>query len=107
MTPKDYLNLVVEPNFAAFAKDQGDARLAYNAVHSIDALAAHVFYWCHTHATQEVAGLRDDDAYRREVKKDRANLALLHDMAKALKHVELNRNSRVMTAQEVAPRPFG
>jgi hypothetical protein len=40
------------------------------------------------------------------VSRNRANVALIHDVAKALKHGELTGKSQVKTAAEVAPRPF-
>lgn len=107
MTPREYLALVVLPNLAEFDEDHSDPRRAYNAIQSADALAAHIFYWCTRHAPEEVRGYKDDSAFRIDMGRSRANVKLLHDIAKALKHVELNGKSQVRTAAEVTPRPFG
>lgn len=103
-----YLELVVKPNLEDFIKDVSDPRLAYNAIATTDALAAHVFYWCRKHAPDEVRGMKDDSVYRLTVQKNRANIGLAHDVAKALKHVEMtNSTNKIRTEDEVQPRPFG
>lgn len=107
MRPREYLALVILPNIAEFDEDHSDPRRAYNAIQSTDALAAHIFYWCCRHAPDEVRGYRDDSAFRIDMGRSRANVKLLHDIAKALKHVELTSKSLVKTAAEVTPRPFG
>ena len=41
MTPREFLNIAVKPNLADAAARPGDVHLALNAVHAVDALAAH------------------------------------------------------------------
>jgi len=60
MTARLFLDGVVKPNVAEFHREYGSVRLAWNAIASIDALAAHMFLWCQAHAPGEVAGLSDD-----------------------------------------------
>jgi hypothetical protein len=105
MTPREYLHLVARPNQEAFAADVFDPRLAYNAIATADALAAHIYVWCRINAPSEIIGLHDDNAYRREIRLRDANTGLVHDVAKALKHVELDSKRKVKTASKADPRP--
>lgn len=86
MTPREYLDQVVRPNIADLARDNGDLRLALNAVHAVDALAAHIFYGAGGAAK---IGDKDDVAYRARLAGQDAEFGLLRDVAKAAKHVEL------------------
>ncbi len=105
MTPREYLHLVARANQEAFAADVSDPRLAQNAIATADALAAHIYVWCRINAPSEIIGLHDDNAYRREIRLRDANTGLVHDLAKALKHVELDSQRKVKTASKAAPRP--
>ena len=58
MTPIEFLEEIVRPNVAAFHADYGSLRNAYNAVASVDALAAHPFVWCTVNVPGEVTGIR-------------------------------------------------
>jgi len=108
MTPREYLNLVVKPNVEEFIQDVSDPRRAYNAIATADALAAHVFYWCKMNMPDEIRGMKSDDDYRGEVQRSRPNIGLVHDVAKALKHVEMNnKTNKIRTEDEVQPRSFG
>lgn len=88
MTPVDYLKDVVEPNLAALAADYGSIRHNLNAVHAVDALAAHIYY-----ASNGAAPGTDDTVYRAELAKHFPEFALLRDIAKAIKHVRLIQGS--------------
>jgi len=108
MTPREYLNLVVKPNVREFCKDVADPRKAYNAIATTDALAAHIYYWCRNNAPDQVKGLDKDDAYRTEIQRKRPNVGMVHDVAKALKHVEMsNKTNKIRTEAEVQARSFG
>ncbi|WAJ30626.1 hypothetical protein [Antarcticirhabdus aurantiaca] len=108
MTPREFLRLVVRPNVAEAEADVSDVRLTYNAVMAVDALAAHVFHWCKKHDPERVRGLVDDTWFRAECGKNRANVQMLHDLAKASKHVELERGKpTIKTFADVQPRGFG
>jgi hypothetical protein len=103
MTPIEYLTEVVEPNLAALAADYGSIRLTLNAVHSVDALAAHIFY-----ASNGAAPGKDDVHYRDELAKQHREFALLRDIAKAVKHVRLERGSpQTKRGDHVEVRPLG
>jgi len=105
---REYLTVVVKPNLEAMSTGVADPRLTYNAVATADALAAHIFYWCRANAPAEVSGLKDISAYRQEQKKHKANAALMYDVAKALKHVELDRGApRIRLATDILPQQFG
>lgn len=108
MTPREYLNLVVKPNVEEFIQDVSDPRRAYNAIATTDALAAHIFYWCRKNMPDEVRGMDTDDHYRLRMQQSRANVGMVHDVAKALKHVEMtNKRNKIRTEAEVQARPFG
>lgn len=56
-------------------------------------------------APSEIIGLHDDNAYRREIRLRDANTRLVHDLAKALKQVELDSERKLKMASEADPRP--
>lgn len=64
MTPRQFLNEVVQPNIDEFYANIGSKRHAFNVVAAVDALAAHIFVWCKHNAPQQVARIKDDTAYR-------------------------------------------
>lgn len=88
MTPLEYLENVIEPNVAALRADFSNLRHNLNAVHAVDALAAHIY-----HASNGAAPGEDDSHYRDEIAKLYPEFALLRDIAKAIKHVRLDRGS--------------
>lgn len=108
MTPKQFLDIVVLPNLADANEDVSDVRRFHNALASVDALAAHIYYWCKENRSDEVTGLKDDGSFRMRCGANNGDVALIHDVAKALKHVELVRgNPRIKNAGEVQVRLFG
>ena len=105
MTPREYLDQVVTPNLADLAKDYGSVRLALNAVHAVDALAAHIFY---SAGGKGKLGCDDDLAYRERLAKQDAEFGLLRDLAKAAKHVVLERGSPVVSkAGQISSKGLG
>jgi hypothetical protein len=113
MTPREFLDEVVRPNVAEFNVNFGSLRTAYNAVAAVDALAAHIYWWCKTNSSAEVKGDRDDDRHReRLVGRDKAkgdgNFSLLRDIAKAQKHVQLIYGEPLIKlAERVTARSMG
>lgn len=111
MTPYEYLELVVRPNYDDMLADISDVRKTHNAIAAIDALAAHIFYWCKDNAQVEVNGLGDDGNFRYDVSKNRAFLQQLHGIAKAAKHFRITRGKNqipvIETITDLAPRSFG
>lgn len=107
MNPREFLQRVVKPNLEALTENPLSFRHMYNAVLSVDALAAHVFSWWEKHSPQETDG-SSDLLYRKESGKTRSDVRLLHEIAKAAKHVELTRGTPSIKAiSEVRPRSFG
>jgi hypothetical protein len=90
MTPREFYDLVVKPDLVDFEASFGDIRAAHHAVASADALFAHLFYWLKAHRPGSIIA-RDDLEFREHLGKSDADLALLRDVAKAQKHVELVR----------------
>jgi hypothetical protein len=108
VTPSEFLQTVVRPNVVEFNTEYGDVRRANNAVASVDALAAHIYVWCKTNASSEIAGLRDDICYRERLAGSSSGFRLLRDIAKAQKHVHLYRGQpEVTTSAQVKVRSFG
>ena len=108
MTPGEFLKTVVRPNVEEFNADYGNVRRAYNAVAAVDALAAHIYVWCKTNAPSEIVGLDDDTYYRGRLAGSSSDFRLLCDIAKAQKHVQLDRGQpEVTTAAQVTARAFG
>ena len=108
MDLSEFFKTVVQPNVAEFNADYGDIRRAYNAVAAIDALAAHIYVWCKTNAPSEIAGLADDTYYRERLAGCSSDFRLLRDIAKAQKHVHIDRGQpEVTTSAQVTARAFG
>lgn len=103
MTPAEYLRDVVEPNLVELAADYGNVRKALNAVHSVDALAAYIY-----HAANGAAPGSDDTQYRGELARQHPEFGLLRDIAKAVKHVRLDRGSpKTSRGDQVEVRSLG
>lgn len=108
MTPREFLEAVVRFDVAEFRDEYGNIRRAYHAVTAVDALAAHIFVWCRTNAPTEIAGLDDDTHYRGKLSERSSDFRLLRDIAKAQKHVHLERGKPEATkAAQVVARPLG
>ncbi|PWE57284.1 hypothetical protein DEM27_06505 [Metarhizobium album] len=108
MDPRQFLEVILKPNVAEALEKFKDLRSNFNAVATADAMAAHIFYWAKKREVLEVAHIKDDLNYRLELRRLNAHMALLFDVAKALKHVELERgNPMVKAASEVDVRSFG
>jgi hypothetical protein len=106
MTPRQFLEQVVQVNVAEFHRDEADMRLAYNAVASVDSLAAHIYVWCSANAIADVDGSPDDTMYRDKLWSLNDDFQLLRDIAKAQKHVKLNRGKPIITeAKQIGVRP--
>jgi hypothetical protein len=105
MTPREYFEQVVTPNLRELAQDYGNLRLALNAIHAVDALAAHIFYGAHDKLKLVSP---DDLAYRERLAWQDAEFGLLRDVAKAAKHVVLERGTpTVSTAAQITSRGLG
>lgn len=108
MTPREFLENVVRPNVEDFDANCGSVRHAYNAVAAVDALAAHLYLWCKTNASLEIADVSDDIQYRARLAQSSSDFRLLRDIAKAQKHAHLNRGATEVTAAaQVATRSLG
>lgn len=107
MGPREFNAEVVAKNIADFHADYASLRLAFNAVASVDALAAHLCEWCRANAPHELAG-GDDTAYREALARRNSSFELLRDVAKAQKHVRLTRgNPKVNLASQTSSRGVG
>jgi hypothetical protein len=105
MNPREFLDMVVRPNVADFHARYADMRCAFNAVMAVDALAAYIFVSLRTSAPSEVVSLRDDSAYRGKLASQNREFRLLLDVAKAQKHVHLDRGKPTVTrADQVSSR---
>jgi hypothetical protein len=77
-------------------------------VAAVDALAAHIYVWCKKNAPSEIAGLADDTKLRERLAGRSSDFRLLRDIAKAQKHVELDRGKpEVTTSAQVTARSIG
>lgn len=108
MTPREFLEEVVKPNVSDFHGQFDSLRLAYNAIASVDSLAAHIFTWCKANTHPSVLGVADDTVYRGNLAVMNSDFSLLRDMAKAQKHVHLTRGTPLVTDEsQLASRTIG
>lgn len=107
MKPRDFLDQVVAPNLDEFQKQFDQLRPAFNAVMAVDALAAHIFYW--RRDEMAASGLpKNDLEYRNELAERNAEFNLVRDIAKAQKHVRLERGTPLLsTAVQVSAGTMG
>lgn len=108
MSPGEFLDQIVAPNVADFHANPSSMRHAWSAVSTADALAAHIYAWCKSNAPALVTGINDDSHYRATLAARNSDFALLRDIAKAQKHVHLDRgNPQVANAEQVTSRAIG
>lgn len=108
MGPRDFHQKVVLPNLSDAKQGFGDERLAFNAIASVDALAAHIFYWCEANDDGDISGLSDDLAYRERLSLSNASFRLVRDLAKVQKHFKLKRGKpEITSAERITPRSLG
>jgi hypothetical protein len=105
MTAREFLEQVVRPNVAELAADYADIRRAINAVHAVDALAAHIY---DSAGRRKGTGEPDDTAFREKLASHNSDFKLLRDVAKAVKHVVLERGSPIVTkAEQITSKSLG
>jgi hypothetical protein len=108
MTPREFLEQIVRPDIDAFHADYGNIRLAYHAVTSVDALAAHLFQWCRVNNPSATLGAGDDSLFRYHLAQKDKDFALVRDLAKAQKHVEITKTATAVSSQsQVVARGVG
>lgn len=109
MTPREYLNDVVLPNYAALGESVETVRSAINAVLTTDALVAHIFFACREQIASDKPKKYNDDSFRAELASRDEDYSLVRDIAKAQKHVKLQSSSTITNASQVATAtpPFG
>jgi hypothetical protein len=108
MTPREFLETVVRPNVEEFHTHYTDLRRAYNAVSSVDALAANIYLWARVNAPSAVVSILNDSQYRKELAIRSPDFDLLRDVAKAQKHARLtDGNPQITLAAQVVARPIG
>ena len=107
--PAVFRRLVVEPNVEELADDFANVRKALNAVLSVDALAAHIYWWGRINVPSLQSKCPGDDSgYRADLANQNQSFELLRDCAKALKHVRLTRSSpKVAEANKMKAIPIG
>lgn len=105
MTPREFLEQVVRPNLADLEADFGDVRKAFNALHSVDALAAQIFHG----GGGKAAGLgKSDTAFREQLANENEDFRLVRDAAKAVKHGKLEQGSpEISSAKDIASKSLG
>src|SRR4051812_25826654 len=106
--PRLYLDEVVRPNLAEFEAEVSSIRRANNAISTLDALSAHLYRWCIINNPNEVSGVRYDSHYREKLSEQSPYFRLLRDIAKAQKHVHLERgNPEVSKADQITSKSLG
>ncbi len=107
MTPREFFAEVTLPNLQAFKQAYESRVAAFNVIAAVDSLAAHIFWWLKAN-TSAVSDISDDSHFRNELAKLSPDFALVRDVAKAMKHVQLNRHAPlVSTAAQIAPKKLG
>lgn len=105
MSAKDFLADVVRPNVDEFETNFGSVRHAYNAALAVDCLAAQLF---HDLKAAGKTTAKDDSAYRQDLAARYPDFGILRDVAKAMKHVVLDRHSpSVKTSSQVEIQSTG
>lgn len=102
MTPIEHHDFVVLPNVAEMRRDYTDVRLAFNAAASIDALAAHLYWWATENAPEAVANVQGgDNGFRVVLRAEDDNFRLTSEVALASKHARLRGDRTVRKVGQV------
>ena len=105
MTAREFLEQIVRPNLAELDSDYANIRKAFNAVHALDALAAHIY---DSAGRLEGTGSANDTVFRESLAAQNSDFELLRDLAKAVKHVVLERGApKITKAAQISPRSLG
>jgi len=94
---RQFFEEVVRPNVAEFAADFGNIRKALNALQSVDALTAYIYNDAGRRSGTES---KDDSAFRAKLSKQNPDFRLVRDVAKAAKHVVLEKATPMVTKAE-------
>jgi hypothetical protein len=106
--PREFLDVVARPNVEEFVASYSDLRLAFNAIAALDALAAHLYQHLKNIGHSDVVDVKDDSAYRASLAEHFIDFGLLRDVAKAQKHVQLDRhNPKVSRASSIQTEQLG
>lgn len=100
MTARDFLDQVVTPTVDEFYNNYGDLRHAFLAVAVVDMLAAQIFHDLEVKDNQTVQNISDDSDYRGNLSQTNKDFCLLRDVAKAHKHVKLNRGTPLVDGSD-------
>lgn len=101
MTPREHLEMIVRPNMAEISNAHGDIRKFFNAATSLDALAASIYWWAAEKKCKVVQHLKDDDAYRRQLRNANEDFRLASEIARATKHIKVNSTGTVKHVSQV------
>ncbi len=89
MNPRTFCEEVVWLNVAYFHHRWDDVRLAFNAVASVDALAAQMYLWCIETGKLSEAECPRDTHYRTSLAVRSHDFRIVRDVAKLQKHAAL------------------
>jgi hypothetical protein len=102
MTPREFLDQIVRPNLSEFEAGRLNLRQAFNALASVDALAAHIFVSLEHRRAPAVSGVKDDSDYREKLAERSPDFGIVRDTAKAQKHVKLTRGTpKISSASQI------
>lgn len=115
MPIENFRNDIVEPNIRDFEAAPNSMFRGFNAVSSVDAFAAHIFYALKDQGLDPFEKLgrktvkgSDDSAFRQELALRSNAFELLRDLAKANKHAFLDRhNPRVNGSDDTRVKLLG
>lgn len=94
----DYLREHVEPKLVEFDAEKTSKRRANDAVQVVDQLAPRIFNWCKDNNPSLVAGIKGDIEFRSQLAQANSEFELVRDMAKAEKHMRLDRGSPLVSS---------
>jgi hypothetical protein len=94
---RQFLEEIARPNVVDLADDYGNVRKALNALHSVDALTAYIY---NDAGRRSGTGSKDDSQFRAKLSKQNPDFRLLRDVAKAAKHVVLEKGAPIVTKAE-------
>jgi hypothetical protein len=102
---REFLDEVARPNVTDLAADFGNIRKALNAIHAVDALAVYIY---NDAGRKSGTGAIDDSKFRGKLSRQNPDFRLLWDLAKAAKHVVLERGAPIVsTAEQVKAASLG
>ncbi len=105
MTPEEWFNLIVYPNYTEFQQDPGDWRKGINAALTTHHFGERVYHYCKANSPSRLGDASREKSFLERLARETPcrDLLVLRDVADASKHHFLRRPGVIRAATDVFP----